>query len=107
MNLSEKLKSAIDASGLKKKTVADLAGISPVALSKYLKGEVTPKVENLTKIAKALNLSPSYFYEDTTDVYNELERWKARAMAAEKKLQSLRQVLPLISEANTILTKNF
>ena len=33
--------------------------------------------------------------------------WKRRALEAEKKLEVLRDVIPMINEVNNILTKNF
>ncbi len=92
MKISQKLKQAVDHSGLKKKDVAARAGITQVALSKYLSGEVTPKMENLTKIANALGLSPSYFYDYPED-QTELQMWRQRALDAESKLSMLKSAM--------------
>lgn len=110
MKISDKLREAVEASPLKKKEIAERAGITQVALSKYISGVVQPKQENLTKIAKALGMELSTFLIDESEASQmaaELQEWKRRAMKAEKQLENLKKVLPLISEANAILSKNF
>lgn len=110
MKISDKLRAAVEASPLKKREIAERAGITQVALSKYLSGVVQPKQENLTKIAKALGMDISAFLLDESEaaqMAEELQEWKERAMKAEKQLENLKKVLPLISEANAILSKNF
>lgn len=80
-----------------------MAGMSQVTLSKYISGVVVPKKDNLTKIAKALGKDLSYFYSEEDE--KDLLYWKEKALAAEKKLGELKGILPLISEANTRLSK--
>lgn len=111
MKISEKLKAAIEASGLKKKDVAEAAGISQVALSKYLGGIITPKQENLSKIAKALGVDLAYFYAEDGEGNQlstmELEHWKRRALDAEGKLLALKDVWPSVHKAHTVLSRSF
>lgn len=110
MKISDKLRAAVEASPLKKREIAERAGITQVALSKYISGVVQPKQENLTKIAKALGMDISAFLLDESEaaqMAEELQEWKERAMKAERQLENLKKVLPLISEANAILSKNF
>lgn len=110
MKISDKLRAAVEASPLKKREIAERAGITQVALSKYISGVVQPKQENLTKIAKALGMDISAFLLDESEaaqMAEELQEWKERAIKAERQLENLKKVLPLISEANAILSKNF
>jgi len=110
MKISEKLKTAVEASGLKKKEIAEASGISQVALSKYLGGVVTPKQENLSKIAKALGVDLNYFYSDGEGAVlsaRELEHWKRRALDAEGKLLALKDVWPSVHRAHTLLSQSF
>lgn len=110
MKISDKLREAVEASPLKKKEIAERAGITQVTLSKYISGVVQPKQENLTKIAKALGMELSTFLIDESEaaqMAEELQEWKRRALEAEKKLEVLRDVIPMINEVNNILTKNF
>lgn len=110
MKISDKLRAAVEASPLKKREIAERAGITQVALSKYISGVVQPKQENLTKIAKALGMDISAFLlgeSEAAQMAEELQEWKERAMKAERQLENLKKVLPLISEANAILSKNF
>lgn len=78
-----------------KKEIAAAAGISAVALSKYLSGGVQPKVAALTKLANALHVPLSYFYHDSeplTQTPGDGEQeWKERALRAEAKLAHLKR----------------
>ncbi len=110
MRISERLKTAVEASGLKKKEIAEASGISQVALSKYLGGVIIPKQGNLSKIAKALGVDLNYFYSDgegDTLSSKELEHWKRRALDAEGKLQALKDVWPSVHRAHTLLSQSF
>lgn len=94
MQISEKLSEAIAKDGRKKMEIAAAAGISAVALSKYLKGGVQPKVDTLTKLAKALGLPLSYFYQDGEDgmcATSGENEWMERALRAEAKLKHLQR----------------
>lgn len=108
MKISDKLREAVEASPLKKREIAERAGITQVALSKYISGVVQPKQENLTKIAKALGMDVSAFWTEESEMaqmMEELREWKERAKQAEEQLEKLKKVIPLISEANSILSK--
>lgn len=110
MKISDKLREVVEESPLKKKGIAERAGITQVAFSKYISGVVQPKQENLTKIAKALDMDISAFLigeSEAAQMATELQEWKQRAIKAEKQLENLKKVLPLISEANAILSKHF
>lgn len=94
MQICSKLAQAVAKSGRLKKEIAAEAGISAVALSKYLNGVVVPKTATLTKLANALNVPLSYFYGTESESSplpsnDESEMWKARALKAEAKLAHL------------------
>lgn len=96
MQISEKLTAAVKKDGRLKKEIAAAAGISAVALSKYLSGTVQPKVESLTKLANALHLPLSYFYPDGAPTEPHAapdgeSAWKERALRAEAKLAHLQR----------------
>lgn len=81
-------------------------------MSKYVNGVSTPKNEYLITLARELNVTVSWLLggeeenlqHDGEPSYTE---WKRRALEAEKKLEVLRGVIPMINEVNNILTKNF
>lgn len=109
MKISDKLRAAVEASPLKKREIAERAGITQVALSKYINGVVQPKQENLTKIANALGLDVSAFYSEGGEMARmaaALREWQGRALRAEQQLENLKRVASLISEANSLLSKN-
>lgn len=81
-------------------------------MSKYVNGVSTPKNDYLLTLAQELNVSVSWLLSgeddnqitDGTPSYNE---WKRRALEAEKKLEILRGVIPMLNEVNNILSKNY
>lgn len=105
MNFSQKLEEAIAASGKKKQEIAALAGLSPVALSKYINGVVTPKTDNLTKIAKALGVELSYFYDTASDAScDEATLWKIRYQEAQAENAKLKERLhTLVTAVRSVL----
>ena len=108
MKISDKLREAVEASPLKKREIAERAGITQVALSKYISGVVQPKQENVTKIAKALGMDVSAYWTEESEMaqlMEDLREWQERAKQAEEQLEKLKKVIPLISEANSILSK--
>lgn len=59
MTISEKIKTIRKERGLTQKQFGDLCGIHEVQIRKYERGEVTPKMENIKKIADGLGIHPS------------------------------------------------
>lgn len=59
MTISEKIKAIRKERGLTQKQFGDLCGIHEVQIRKYERGEVTPKMENIKKIADGLGVHPS------------------------------------------------
>ncbi|WP_406037141.1 LexA family protein [Succinimonas sp.] len=56
---SDRLKSLMDAKGITNKALADMIGVSPTMIGKYLKG-AEPDKEKQSKIASALGTSEQY-----------------------------------------------
>lgn len=57
---SIKLATAIAAAGKRKGKLARAVGVSPLTMSRYLKGTTTPKQEVLQALARELNVSPTW-----------------------------------------------
>ena len=110
--ISSRIALAVERSGRKAKDIAAALGVSEVTMSKYVNGVSTPKNDYLLNLAQELNVSVSWLLSGDDGGYvvagaPSYEEWKRRAIEAEKKLENLKKVLPLISEANAILSKNF
>lgn len=93
MNIGDRLKNARLHTGMTQKQVAAACGMADSAIRKYESGVVTPKLENLCRIARALNttvseLVPSEYWGTVTpEEANEAwEGGQARANAAMKKM---------------------
>lgn len=56
MSMLERLRDILKERGLTLKAFADLSGISQPNLSNYINGNISPTLDTLDKIAKALNL---------------------------------------------------
>lgn len=59
MAIAEKIKAIRKERGLTQKQFGDLCGIHEVQIRKYERGEVTPKMENIKRIADGLGIHPS------------------------------------------------
>lgn len=58
--LSDRLRTALDARRLRAVDLCDMAGVPKGAVSYYLAGESKPKADRLHKIAKALQVSEAW-----------------------------------------------
>lgn len=54
---SKKLKQLINSKGLNQKDLAEMAHVSQATISKWIKGELSPKVKSVEPLAKALDLT--------------------------------------------------
>ncbi|MGA1846882.1 helix-turn-helix domain-containing protein [Deferribacter abyssi] len=61
---NEKLKNAIKFRNLTQKKIADILEISPSRLANYISGLREPDIETIKKLAKALNVPVSYFFDE-------------------------------------------
>lgn len=109
--ISERISAAVARSGRKAKDIAAALGISEVTMSKYVNGISTPKNDYLITLAQELNVSVSWLLTGQGEVESvkgepTYAEWKRRAIEAERKLEVLRGVIPMMNEVNTILSKN-
>jgi Zn-dependent peptidase ImmA (M78 family)/DNA-binding XRE family transcriptional regulator len=65
-NLGKRLERARKASGLGLRKLAELVGLSHMAISKYEKGLLTPSSDILLKLAKALKISVEFLFRPET-----------------------------------------
>lgn len=89
MKFSEKLKKIIQESGKTQKTLAREAGITEVTLSRWVKGQRTPRQEDFAKLARVLPVSIEMLKESDESNETDLEYWKKRANEAESRLQEI------------------
>lgn len=54
--IKERLRSAIKACGLSQKELAQLVGVNPATISKYVHKEKFPSADTLAKLCRALNV---------------------------------------------------
>jgi Zn-dependent peptidase ImmA (M78 family)/DNA-binding XRE family transcriptional regulator len=64
--LGARIKQARQAAGLSLRELADLVGISAMAISKYERDEIKPSSDVLLRLAKALDVRTEYFFRQTT-----------------------------------------
>lgn len=65
MNIAEKLRFYRKEKYLTQKKLAELSNIAPITLQQYELGKRTPKIDNLQKIANALEVDINCLLEDT------------------------------------------
>ncbi len=78
MTIGEKIKTHRKKAGLTQKKLGELSGTSETTIKQYELGKRQPRLEQLQKIAKALNISPYTFLNDdffdvATDTRGEYE----------------------------------
>lgn len=72
-NLGKRLERARRASGFGLRKLAELVGLSHMAISKYEKGSLTPSSDVLLKLAKALGVSVEFFFRPETVRFGEIK----------------------------------
>ena len=60
MEFGEKVKKLMDEAGMSQKTLARESGISESSICRYLSGELKPRMDVASNIAKALGVTTSY-----------------------------------------------
>lgn len=86
--VGERIKQARKAAGLSLRTLADRAGISAMAISKYETGKSTPSSGVLLSLAKALGVRTEYFFRPVKVELQEVEYRKHSRLPA-KALQQI------------------
>jgi len=66
MTIGERLKAARRAAGLSQRALAEAAGLSAMAISKYERGQDVPSSAVLLRLAQALNVKTEYFLRPVT-----------------------------------------
>jgi len=84
--ISERIKQARKAAGLPLRTLADRAGVTAMAISKYERGKSTPSSGVLLSLAKALEVPVEYFFRSAKVKLREVEYRKHQKLP--KKLQT-------------------
>lgn len=89
---SKKLRVVIQQDGRNQRKLAELAGITPVTLSRWLSGKREPREAELQKLMAILGSSIEEFKDNalTTEEGLTAEEWRERALAAEAELAALR-----------------
>lgn len=75
MKTNEKIKAFRKKSNLTQKQLAEKSNIAEITIRKYEKGDRVPKLEQLTKIAVALECSPVDLLDDEVSMF---EKWDAQ-----------------------------
>ncbi len=63
MTVGEKIRKTRKHKGITQNTLASLTGLAAITIRQYEAGKYIPKIENLHKIARALETSLDYFLE--------------------------------------------
>ena len=76
MDFKERVRSLMEQNKLSQKELASLSGISEASICRYLSGDLKPRMDILTNIAKVFNVSTSYLVgeddrKSETDAYEE------------------------------------
>lgn len=96
---SLRLLEAMKSKGLTQKELADSAGITQAAVSRYLREENAPRASELGALAIALNVSMDWLWgrsndqEENSTPHHDLENWKMRAIKSEEKLKMLKSAM--------------
>ncbi len=96
---TERLKSARMLNGLSLQDLAEKLEkkMSRQALHKYERGDVMPDSEMLGFLAKALNVSPDFFWRDTKIEFGEIEFRKLRNLPAKEENRIIEEVKDKLS----------
>ena len=64
----ERVKSLMERDGISQKELANLSGISEASVSRYLSGDLKPRMDILINIAKVFNVSTSYLVGEDDNI---------------------------------------
>lgn len=83
--------------GFTQQELADKAGITQAAVSRYLRESNIPRATELSALADALDVSLDWLWGKTEDknqhLSDESENWKVRAIQSEEKLKMLKSAM--------------
>ena len=72
--IGERIKHLLAYRGMTQKQLAERAGITEAAVSRYIKGERTPRAVTVAAMAKALDVSPSELLCESPHDTDDLDR---------------------------------
>lgn len=87
MSTGEKIRIKRKEKNFTQKLLGDLCGINEANIRKYELGKANPKLETIRKIAAALDVSLSYFLEDTTS--NETSSTQEKEQTSQKNKEDI------------------
>ena len=64
MEWREKVLELMKKKGINQKQLSELSGISTSSLSRYLNGDIVPRMDIIINIANALQVEPDYFLDE-------------------------------------------
>ena len=64
MEWNEKVVELMQQKGINQKQLAKISGISESSLSRYIRGEVMPRMDIIVNVAKALQVETDYFLDE-------------------------------------------
>lgn len=118
--ISSNLRRLIRLDGRSQKQIAEAAGLSPVNLNRWIKGQRMPTEENMLKLAEIFGVTLSDITEritakgepitDSKAMEVELYEWRERALVAEAKLAHLQSACTALGQHVSALgttVKNF
>ena len=59
-DIQQRLRDAINSSGIEQKEIARQNGVSPQTVSKYMKKDIFPALDTLAKLCRVLDVSSDY-----------------------------------------------
>ena len=99
MNISEKIKQLRKNKKMSQKELAQKTGLSIGSIQGYEQGRYNPKLETVLKIADALEISPSVFYDDLTQEERK-SILEAKAKKADK--DNFNNVIEILANINDV-----
>ena len=77
-------------------TLANLSGVNQSGISKYVRGDSTPRAGELARMAMALGVTMDYLWGSNNDNCSVKNDWRERAEKAEASLSELRSALKIL-----------
>lgn len=98
--LGGRISELLQQNGLTQRELAELVGVTEVSMSRYIKGDRTPKAPVIANIAKALHTTSDYLLgqEEEAMEDSELEYYRTqRAIARNAKIWTQKQKADLVN----------
>ena len=79
---TKRVKSILDEKKITQKQLSQLSNIAEASICRYLRGDSEPRLDIITKIAKALDVSESYLIGETDEKKNDNYKLEIRDIVA-------------------------